>query len=224
MALIGNITQLNRLPITQTGGTLANERSNFNQSGTLGNIHLKENRLDQVSFPMGYYRGTWLLPQKAGALSSRYTADGSGSLTANGNAGLGGTVSMSGSGLLEATGGLLAGLSVTMAGSGSLSANLGGLLQAIASMVGSGSLSGSISAVAGMNVTMPGIGTLTANPQGTGQMSLDIYVNQSEATVEQIVDSVVQGLIDMGATGGLTSEEHTQLMKTLTVGKFLGLK
>jgi hypothetical protein len=70
--------------------------------------------------------------------------------------------------------------------------------------------------------------TVVASPmadiQATGELHSIVYLNQSEATVQQIVDSVVQGLIDMGATGGLTSEEHTQLMKTLTTNKFLALK
>jgi hypothetical protein len=64
----------------------------------------------------------------------------------------------------------------------------------------------------------------TANIQATGELHSIVYLNQSEATVAQIADAVVQAIVDMGATGGLTSEEHTQLMKTLTTGKFLGLK
>ena len=65
---------------------------------------------------------------------------------------------------------------------------------------------------------------MTATQIATGLMEAVIYVNQSEATIEQLVEGVVQGLIDMGATGGLTAEEHAQLMKTLTTNKFLGLK
>lgn len=70
--------------------------------------------------------------------------------------------------------------------------------------------------------------TVTADPtadiQATGELHSLVYLNQSEATVAQIADAVVQAIVDMGATGGLTVAEHAQLMKTLTVGKFIALK
>lgn len=70
--------------------------------------------------------------------------------------------------------------------------------------------------------------TVTADPtadiQATGELHSLVYLNQSEATIAQIADAVVQAIVDMGATGGLTVDEHAQLMKTLTVGKFIALK
>jgi hypothetical protein len=140
-----------------------------------------------------------VLPPKAGGMSMSNTR-GTGALSAGGFAGLGGTVTMAGTGVLEATGGLLAGLEVTMAGSGDLTAIGGGLLEAIVSMAGSGTLAGALSATAGMTVEMAGVGTVSFAPSGTGEMEVIIYVNQSQATVDQIVTGVTDSLGSITAT------------------------
>lgn len=159
------------------------------------------NVTDRASQPQFGLRPPYSLvvaPKEGGMSMS--SARGVGSLTSSGFSGLSGVVTMAGTGTLEATGGLLAGLEVTMAGSGDLTAIGGGLLEAIVAMAGTGALSGALGATAGLTVTMAGVGTLTASPQGTGQMELIIYVNQSQATVDQIVDGVVDGIGSITAT------------------------
>jgi len=81
-----------------------------------------------------------------------------------------------------------------------------------------------IAGIGGLLAQATVVASPTADIQATGSMESLVYLNQSEATVQQITDSVVQAIIDLGATGGLTVEEHEQLMKALTQLKFLGLK
>jgi hypothetical protein len=198
--LLGNYSLVNKNPGRQFGQDIA---QHMWKASTFQNRFLTEDRATTYSpyagLPYGYSNpASFVLPQKAGAMSLRDFSTGEMSL--NGVSGLGGSVSMAGSGLLEATGGLLAGLEVTMSGIGSLTAVGGGLLEAIVSMAGSGTLEGAISAVAGITVSMAGVGTMTTNIAGTGEMELIIYVNQSQATVDQIVQGLVDGLGTITAT------------------------
>jgi hypothetical protein len=79
----------------------------------------------------------------------------------------------------------------TIAGLGGLTASVIGQLEASATLAGSGTLTGAQSALAGMVAALTGTGLLSdAQQEALGQMSADIYVNQSEATVAQIVDAV----------------------------------
>lgn len=151
---------------------------------------------------------------------------GTGTATATGVSGLFGTADLAGVGTIsDAAAGLIVEMIAAIAGLGGLTASVIGQLQASASLAGSGTLTAAQSALAGMVSALTGTGLLSdAQQEALGEMSAAIYVNQSQATVDQIVTEVVQAIIDMGATGGLTTEEHTQLMKTLTTGKFLGLK
>lgn len=90
--------------------------------------------------------------------------------------------------------------------------------------------------------------TLTASPQGTGEMVLEIYVNESQATVNQIVAAVWSALAsqynESGTMGqklngaGSAGDPWTTDLSSyntpgtagkiqkdaLTTGKFLGLK
>lgn len=197
MALLGNYSVILKNPATFIGGTqVSNCRNAFNENG-----HLRKRFYPEVeglpattAIPEGYLApNAWMLPYEVGSMTTS-NLNGSGAFSVTGVTGLGGIVTMSGEGLLEASGGLLAGLEVDMTGSGSLAAIGGGLLEAIVSMAGQGLLSGAIGATAGLTVVMEGVGTLTASPQGTGEMVLEIYVNESQATVNQIVAAVWSAL------------------------------
>jgi hypothetical protein len=165
-----------------------------------------------------------VLAPKAGGMSM--WNGGTGSTTGTGIQGLFGEATLAGSGTVsDAAAGLIVEMIATIAGLGGLTADVIGQLEASATLAGSGDLTAAQSALAGMTATLIGTGLISdAQQQALGDMQAEIFVNQSQATIEQIADAVVQAIVDMGATGGLTSEEHTQLMKTLTVGKFLGLK
>jgi hypothetical protein len=57
-------------------------------------------------------------------------------------------------------------------------------------MVGSGDLVGGLKLFAGLVADLNGSGDLSGNLKGTASMSADIYVNESELQVAQIVNSV----------------------------------
>jgi hypothetical protein len=198
MALLGNYSVILKNPFTPIGGTqVSNCRSAFNASGQNRQRFYPETvegLPTTTALPEGYLAPhAWMLPYDIGSMTTS-NLNGSATLTSVGVAGLSGTVTMSGEGLLSATGGLLAGLEVTMEGTGSLTAIGGGLLEAIVTMAGDGTLTAAIGATAGLTVTMAGVGTLVANPSGTGEMVLEIYVNESQATVDQIVAAVWSAL------------------------------
>lgn len=204
MALLGNYSVILKNPATFIGGTqVSNCRNAFNEMGQNRQRYYPETSgglPTTTALQEGYLAPhAWMIPYDIGSMSIS-NLNGTGELDASGVSGLSGEVTMTGSGVLEATGGLLAGLEVTMSGSGDLTAIGGGLIEAIVAMAGSGTLSGAIGATAGMTVEMAGVGTLTANPSGTGEMELIIYVNQSQATVDQIVEGVVDNLGTITAT------------------------
>jgi hypothetical protein len=198
MALLGNYSVILKNPATFIGGTqVSNCRNAFNGTGQLRQRYYPETTEGlptTTALPEGYLAPhAWMLPYDIGAMTTS-NLNGSATLSSVGVAGLSGTVTMSGEGLLSATGGLLAGLEVTMEGTGDLTAIGGGLLEAIVTMAGDGTLTAAIGATAGLTVTMAGVGTLVANPSGTGEMVLEIYVNESQATVDQIVAAVWSAL------------------------------
>jgi len=209
MALLGNYSVILKNPVTFIGGTqVSNVRSAFNASAQLKQRFYPET-IDGLplttALPEGYLTpNAWLLPYELGSMSTS-NFNGSASFTGTGVAGLGGTLSMSGSAVMDATGGLLAGLTLTMSGAGSMTLSAGGLLEAFLSIAGTSTFAAAISADAGMILNMTGVGTMTLSPQATGEMVLEIYVNESQATIDQIVAAVWSALaaeFDVSGTMG----------------------
>lgn len=252
MALLGNYSVILKNPATFIGGTqVSNCRSAFNSMAQNRQRYYPETTgglPSTTAIPEGYLTpNAWMIPYEIGSMTTT-NLNGDSDLSGVGVAGLGGEVTMAGVGVLEATGGLLAGLEVTMSGFGDMTILGGGLIEAIVSMAGTGALSGALGATAGMTVTMDGVGTLTASPQGTGEMVLEIYVNESQVTVDQIVAAVWSALAadynESGTMGqklngaGTSGDPWTadlssyntagtagkRLKDTLTTGKFLALK
>lgn len=97
--------------------------------------------------------------------------------------------------------GLTVEMVATLAGTGTLSASVIGQLEAIASLSGSSSVTAAQSALAGMLASLAGSGLITdAQQQALGQMVATIYVNEGQATVDQIVSGVVDNLGTITAT------------------------
>lgn len=184
------------------------------------------NVTDRTSQPAQGLRPPYglLLAPKEGGMSA-YSPNVA-SIDATGVQGMFTTADLSGTGTItDAAMGLTVEMVAALLGTGSLSAGIVGAFEAAATLSGSASVSNAaIGALAGMVAELIGSGAVTATQVATGLLEATIYVNEGTATVEQIVNEVVQAIIDMGATGGLTTEEHEQLMKTLTVGKFVGLQ
>ncbi len=146
---------------------------------------------DRTSQPGQGYRPPYslVLAPKDGGMSM-YVAN-SGSISADGISGLFGSADLTGEGTISnAAAGLIVEMIASLVGSGELSASISGQLNAIANLVGSGDLSGAASALAGMVAGLTGSGTLEGSQEALGEMVANIFVNQSEATVEQIVEAV----------------------------------
>ncbi len=89
----------------------------------------------------------------------------------------------------------------SIAGTGALSASVIGQLQAIATLAGSSTVTAAQSALAGMVASLAGTGVISdAQQEALGQMIATIYVNEGAATVDQIVDGVVENLGSITAT------------------------
>jgi len=152
---------------------------------------------DRMSLPAKGYRppyGYVLAPKQGGI--SMYSAGLGRISNAPQVAGYFGSATIAGTGTIsDAAGGLIAQIVATIAGQGGLTASVVGQLEALATIAGSGTLTAAQSATAGMLATLMGTGLLSdAQQEALGEMSADIFVNQSQATVEQIVVAVWSAL------------------------------
>lgn len=102
---------------------------------------------------------------------------------------------MEGSGTIsDANLGLILSAVATLSGIGGLSADVSGALQASATLAGSGDMSWALGALAWAVATLSWSGTMDNDITALAFLSADIYVNQSEASVQQIVDWVWNAL------------------------------
>jgi ABC-type transporter Mla MlaB component len=231
MALIGNYSVYLKNPATYIGGVqVSNVRSAFNQEGQMLQMYYGESEGGGLPFTASLDTGTeppysWHLAEVGGELSSTTMISGTATLTASQQNGINIVSTIAGVGTIDTAGlALVTSMIATIAGSGALTGSMVGTVQLAADLAGSGDVTGSLGMLSGLVADLAGSGVISSDLKGKLFMEAQIYINEGQATVDQIADAVVQAIVDMGATGGLTSEEHTQLMKTLTVGKFLGLK
>lgn len=211
MSLLGNYSIILKNPATFIGGTqVSNCRSAFNSMAQNRQRYYPETSDGfpaTTAIPEGYLApNAWMLPYEIGSMTTS-NLNGVGSVVVSGTNGLSAQLTMAGVGVLEATGGLLAGLELTIAGVGDLTLVGGGLLEAIVSMAGSGVFSAAVSAEAGLTLSLSGVGSMTLAPSGTGEMTLEIYVNESQATVNQIVAAVWSALASEYNISGTMGEK-----------------
>jgi hypothetical protein len=158
---------------------------------------------DRMSQPAQGYRppyGLVLAPKEGGM--SMYSA-GTGSVSnAASIAGLFASATLAGIGVISnGAMGLTIEMVASIAGTGSLSASVIGQLQAIATLAGSSTVTAAQSALAGLVASLAGTGVISdAQQEALGQMVATIYVNEGAATVDQIVDGVVDSLGSITAT------------------------
>ena len=158
---------------------------------------------DRMSLPAQGLRPPYalVLAPKEGGMSM-YSA-GSGSVSnAASIAGLFASATLAGIGVISNGAlGLTVEMVAALAGTGSLSASVIGNLEAVASLTGSSTVTAAQSALAGMLASMAGSGLISdAQQEALGEMAANIYVNQSQATVDQIVEGVVNNLGTITAT------------------------
>lgn len=205
--LLGNYSIVNKNPGRESGLGGTNPYAGWKDSSRRAIFNLADSNVQDVtnrmSMPAGYRdEHQWLLAPKAGGMSTSQV-DGDGDITtALGQNGLAATATLAGVGVIsDAQAGLIVEMLATLAGTGALTASIVGRLQAAATLAGAGSLTGAIGAISGMVATLTGTGVISdAQQEALGQMVAEIYVNQSQATVDQIVEGVVDNLGSITAT------------------------
>lgn len=137
-----------------------------------------------------------ILGDKGALLSSTTTISGDGVVVSGLSMGKACEAALTGSGTItSASLSLITQLAAALTGSGTITtASLVGVVSLAASLSGTGSLTAGLNVIAFMNATLEGTSDLDADLKGTLSMSAAIYVNQSEATVQQIVDGVWNAL------------------------------
>lgn len=167
------------------------------------------NQEKRDSFPTGTNPPySYVLGDKGALLSASTTLSGSGTTTSALSQGINISSSLTGTGeITSAQLSLVVSLAASLSGSGTITtASLVGVVSLAASLSGTGSLTAGLNVVAFMNSTLAGTSSVNADLKGTLSMSAAIYVNQSEATVQQIVDGVWNGLATAYNNSGTMGE------------------
>ena len=137
-----------------------------------------------------------IIGDKGSLLSSTTTSNGTGTMTSGLSSGINILADLDGSGTItDAQLALVVSLAASLTGDGTITtANLVGVVSLAASLSGTGSLTAGLSVIAFMNAVLAGTSSVTADLKGTLSMAANIYVNQSEAEVQQLVDGVWNAL------------------------------
>lgn len=131
---------------------------------------------------------SWMLPQKAGAMSMRATA--SGTMAANLYPTRAMSIDLTGSSSFAATAGLVVSMAMAMAGAGSFAATIEGRLNMSADFAGTGDLAADMSGIASMAVDLLGSGDLDATIAAYGDMAIDIVVTGTGLTTANVGGAV----------------------------------
>lgn len=153
--------------------------------------------LDKDSFPSGAQPpAAYLLGDKGALLSSTTLINGTGTLTGSIAQGINIAATINGTSSLSANASLIVSLASTIAGTGNISAaSLVGTVGLAATLAGTGNVTAGLNVIAFMNAVCAGSGGVTANLTGTASLAAHIYVNESEATVSQLVEGVWNALL-----------------------------
>lgn len=163
----------------------------------------------------------WLMPQVAGAMSSRILGDSSVS-DADAWAVKLADAALTGSGDLTAFGGLIVQLIAAITGSGAVTnADVKAFLSAVASLTGSGTISSAVrTGLGALLASVTGDGTATGSTlTGTGELDADI-VAYGDLTPEGIRDAVWAQIVE----AGFTAEQILRLLAAHAAGAATGLE
>jgi len=201
MALLGNYSIILKNPATFIGGTqVSNARSAFNMEGQMLQMYYGESEGGGLPLTASLDTGTeppysWHLAEKGGELSSTTMTNGTATLTGSAAQGINVDSTIAGVGTIDTAGlSLVTSMIALIEGLGELTGSMVGTIQMASTLAGSGDITGSLNMLSGMVANLAGTGALTSDLKGTLSMAADIYVNQSEATVQQIVDAVWNAL------------------------------
>lgn len=197
MGLIYNGDRRVFSPFKSRGGALTTiyngglAERNFVMTGDMRGIaRLTDN--DLTALPEGCrHPQAWMMPQKAGALSSR-NLEGEGAISATGGLGKNATADLTGSGgISSAVGSLIVSMVAALTGSGGVSsAAVLAFLQLAADLTGSGEISDAdLEGLAELVAALTGSGDADGTLTGLGALSADI-VAYGDLTPEGIRDAV----------------------------------
>ena len=207
MALLGNYSVILKNPFTPIGGTqVSNARSAFNMEGQMLQMYYGESEGGGLPFTASLDTGTeppysWHLAEVGGELSSTTMINGTASLTASQQNGINIVATIAGVGTIDTAGlALVTSMIATIAGSGALTGSMVGTVQLAADLAGSGDVTGSLGMLSGLVADLAGSGVISSDLKGKLFMEAQIYINEGQATVDQIVDGVVDNLGSITAT------------------------
>lgn len=218
--LLGNYNVFLKCPVTFTGGDgtsgIVGLRSNWNAPGNSRNRFYGENWLagtaDRFGVPSAYAAPyAWTLPPHSGGIGCNTGISGVGAFTGSGALGVNIESTLAGTGdISSANLGLILSAVATLSGIGGLSSDVVGALNASATLAGTGDFTGSLGALAGAVATLSGTGDMTGATTAKAFLTADIYVNQSTATVNELVAGVWNALASdfntSGTMGALTNK------------------
>ena len=165
-------------------------------------------QMSRASFPTGTQPPySWILAPKGGELSSTTYLTGTGTISGSLTIGKYMTADLTGTGSLVGSLSLITSLIASLSGSGTLSGSMSVTLGLAANLLGSGDLSGALSLLIKMEADLVGAGTITSDLKGISSMFADIYVNQSTATVNELVAGVWNALAAEYNTSGTMGEK-----------------
>lgn len=207
MALLGNYSVILKNPATFIGGTqVSNCRSAFNMEGQMLQMYYGESEGGGLPFTSSLDTGTeppysWHLAEVGGELSSTTMINGTATLTASQQNGINIVSTLEGTGTIDTAGlALVTSMIATIAGTGALTGAMVGTVQLAATLAGSGDVTGALGMLSGMVADLAGAGAISSDLKGKLFMEAQIYVNEGAATVDQIVDGVVDGIGSVTAT------------------------
>lgn len=137
---------------------------------------------------------SYVIAPKGSLLSSTTYINGSAEVTSAFSLGKTMTANLSGDGTITAVMSITSSMIAALAGSGTLSASITATLGLAASLAGSGDLTGALKLLIPLAASLSGTGTLAGDMKGNLDLEAIIYVNQSEATVTQLVSGVWSAL------------------------------
>ena len=209
--LKNNYTVLNSHPGRAIGG-FTNLYSNYKPGGWYS-FYDPETDIARINskacFPTGTEPGySWILAPKGGELSSTTLIRGVASMTNAMAMGVNIESSLTGTGTISSASlALVVSLAASLSGSGSVTAAMVGTVQMAASLLGSGSVVAGLSLLANLVCAMSGDGTISANLKGTASLEAEIFVNQSQASVQELVSGVWNAVATDFNTAGTMGEK-----------------
>lgn len=184
MGLIGNRTILDRLPLSQVGGTLASDIRSVDNWHCRTQVNAKE------AVPRGYYRG-WILPQAPGGLS--FYDLGATIQQSQLAGGLNGSSAILGTAILTSAAGLIMSAVAAIVGATNFNTNISGRLLASATLAGQGNISGSLGALANAIAAINATSTTAVDFTAKGGFGADIK-SYSDLTPQGLANAVWNAL------------------------------